>query len=123
ALGPYALHAEQFGELGEARVAQLGGDRAAAEKVLLDAPHVPERAVVEDDRRQRDLVLGGRGELLHAEHEAAIAVDRDDPPVRVRHLRAKRGREAGAERALVAGRNVRPRLVDGEAEKGPVADL
>ena len=96
-------HPERLAELREARVAQRRRDGAAAERLLLDAAHVAERAVVEDDDGDADLVLDGRRHLLHVEHEAAVAVDRDDLLVRVADLRTERRREAVPERPLVPG--------------------
>ena len=52
-----ACEAEAFGQLDEVGVAQVAGDRAVVERLLLDALDVAVGAVVEDDRDDADAVL------------------------------------------------------------------
>ena len=76
-----------------ATLAKLGLARseatAAAELVLLDAADVAEGAVVEHHGDQRIRVLDGGGQLLQAELEPAVAVDRDDAAARIADLGAE----------------------------------
>ena len=69
------------------------------------------------------LELHGGREFLHAEHEAAVAGDRDHRPVGIGDLGAERGRKARAERALIARGDEGARLVDRKAVPGGEADL
>ena len=68
-------------------------------------------------------MLGHRRQLLYVIEEAAVAVHRDHLSARIAGLDAQRGREAVAERALVARGEKRARLVDREEGLRPVADL
>ena len=91
--------------------------------LALVAADVAIGVVVEYQRDDADLVLHRRREFLHAEHEAAVAGDGDDRLVRIGDLDAERGREAGAERTLVARRDEGARLVDRKAVPGSETDL
>src|SRR5437764_2695262 len=68
-------------------------------------------------------MLHGGGQLLHSEHEAAVAVDRYHRPGRIRDLDAERGHIAEAEVVLIAARDIGARLVHREAEAGDESDL
>ena len=59
---------------------------------LLHVAHVAVGAVVEHDHHHRDAVAHRARELLHVEHEAAVAGDRDDRHIAERVLGAERGR-------------------------------
>src|SRR5688572_18372851 len=95
----------------------------SGEPRLLDALDVAVGVVVEDDGGQRDALLHHGGELLDVVEKTAVTVERDYLAVRQAHLRPQRRREAVTQRALVTGREERPRLVDREARAGPVANL
>src|SRR5207248_4935333 len=89
----------------------------SAESGLLVAQHIAEALVVEHDRHGADAMLHGGGQLLHSEHEAAVAVDRYHRPGRIRDLDAERGHIAEAEVVLIAARDIGARLVHREAER------
>src|SRR6185312_13539257 len=122
-LRPLGRGAEALGETHEIRIGEVAGDHSFAIEFLLDPTHVAEPAVVEHDGGERNAMLDGARKLVRREHEAAVAVDRQDRHVRPRVLSAKRGRKAPAEIVLVAGREEGARLVHGEEQAGRKADL
>ena len=76
---------------------------------LLPLPDHAQVAVVQDADLDGQLVLDGRGQLLHRHDEAAVAVDVDDRGVGQRDLRADGRRQAEAHRAQPAGGDELPR--------------
>src|SRR5882757_908420 len=68
-------------------------------------------------------MLHGSGQLLQAEHKAAISGYRDDGPIWIRHLDPECGRKSVAERALISRGDERTRLINGEAIPGRKAHL
>src|SRR4051812_34210352 len=116
-------HAERSGEPDEVRIAEIRPDGAPAERLLLDALDVPERAVVEHHDGHADIVLDSGRQLLHVEHEATVAVDRDDRAVRIADLRTERRREATPERPLIPRGNVGARRVERHASPRPIRHL
>ena len=107
----------------EIRIGEIAADQAVAVAQLLRAPDVAVGAVVEHDRDGGDAVTHRGRQLLHVEHEAAIAVDAHHRAVRARRLDAERGGVAPAERALIAGRDEGARPIDRIAEARGVAEL
>ena len=97
-----ARRLQRLGQREKIRIPQVGGDGATSELLLLDATHVAKGIVSEDDGDGRDPVHGHRGELVQAEPEAAVAIDRNHRLVWMRDLRSQRGREAISKRALIA---------------------
>src|SRR5207302_3690748 len=95
--GAVACRTEGLGELHEVGIAQRFAEKPSAEGGLLVAQHIAEAVVVEHDRHGADAMLHGGGQLLHSEHEAAVAVDRYHRPGRIRDLDAERGHIAEAE--------------------------
>src|SRR5580704_3406652 len=59
-------------ERDKVRIGQVAADKAVAEALLLDAPHVAEGAVVKHDRDQWNAVAHRSRHLGGSEHEAAI---------------------------------------------------
>ena len=118
-----ACEAEAFAQLDEVRIAQVAGDGAVVEGLLLDALDVAVGAVAEHDRDHADAVLRGRRHLHGGEQEAAVAADRHDRRVGLGDLDAERGGVAPAQRALVAGRQEGARLVGRLGEARGVAHL
>src|SRR5207248_7566830 len=121
--GTVACRTEGLGELHEVGIAQRFAEKPSAEGGLLVAQHIAEAVVVEHDRHGADAMLHGGGQLLHSEHEAAVAVDRYHRPGRIRDLDAERGHIAEAEVVLIAARDIGARLVHREAEAGGESDL
>ena len=68
-----AADAEAVGELHEVRIGEIGADDAVAVQALLHVAHVAVGAVVEQDNDDRNAVAHRGRELLHVEHEAAVA--------------------------------------------------
>src|SRR5215469_1454761 len=98
------------------RVVEHCPDHPVVKTCLLVAQYISIRFVVEHQDDNHDAVLHGGGELLYAEHEAAVPRDRHDRFVRMRNLDTQGGWEAKAQRALMALRHVGSRLVDRVAE-------
>src|SRR5579872_3233514 len=69
--------AKRVRELDEIRIDQVGGDETSVKALALVAPHIAVRIVVEHEHDDADLELHGGRQFLHAEHEAAVAGDRD----------------------------------------------
>src|SRR5918995_916060 len=65
-----ANDAERLGKLQEVWIQQVGSDRAASKLLLLNATHVPEGVVGEDDGDRRDPVESHGRELAQAKSEA-----------------------------------------------------
>src|ERR1044072_6851636 len=105
------VEAKALGQPHEVGIAQVAGNRAVVERLLLDAFDVAIGAVAEHDRDHADAMLCRRRHLHGGEHEAAVAVDRHDRRVGPGDLDAERRGVAPAQRALVAGRQERARLV------------
>src|SRR5471032_1627448 len=90
-------NAEGLGELDEIRIDQVGRYHAAIETLDLVAPHIAVGIIVEHQRYHADVELHGGRKFLHAEHEAAVAGDRDYRAIRMRDLGAERGRKTRTE--------------------------
>ena len=115
--------AHRAGERDEVRVAEVHGDRRDAAGLLLGADLVV-AAAVDDHDRQRQPQLDAGHELLHGEHQRAVAEQARHRPVRRGQRRADRSREAVAERGE-AGRvaeRARRRLVE-QVHGAEVGDL
>src|SRR4051794_13473879 len=104
-----AANPEALGKPDEIRVGEVGADQPVAVEVALHVAHIAIGAVVEDDDDKRNAMTHRGRQLLHIEHEAAVARDRDHRHIAERVLGPKRGGDAPAERALVAGRDVSAR--------------
>src|SRR5215472_11880223 len=98
---PIAADGKTVGQPHEVRVGQVGADHPVAVVVPLHVADIAEGAVVEQDHDDRDAVAHRGRELLHVEHEAAVAAERDDRRGAERVLGAERDGDAPAERALV----------------------
>src|SRR5215831_20180391 len=75
---PIAGDGKAVGEPHEVRVGQVGADHPVAVFVPLHVADIAEGAVVEQDHDDRDAVAHRGRKLLHVEHEAAVAAERDD---------------------------------------------
>ena len=94
---PLGGDAERLGERGEVRRAEVDAERLVARALLVEAEH-PVAAVVDQQDRQRDPLLGDRRELTAAHQEAAVPADAQRRPV-VGERGADRRGEPEAERA------------------------
>src|ERR1700723_1374804 len=110
---PRGADAEGLREFDKIRIDQVGRHDPTVKTLALVAPHIAVGIVIEHEYDNADVELYGRGEFLHAEHEAAVARDRNHWPVGMRDLDAERGRKTRSERALISRTDERPRLVDG----------
>jgi len=90
-----ALCAKRVGQLDEIHAAELDAAAAAVLGDFLELDHV-EVLVVPDEVRDVAALLHGRRELLAAEHEAAVAGERDDL-LRARRALHERGRDGPGE--------------------------
>ena len=77
-----------FHEIG---IGKIAGDQPVAELLLLDATHIAEGAVDENDRHQRYPVANGGGEFVAGVEKSAVAVDREHRHVTAAHA-ARRAR-------------------------------
>ena len=79
--------------------------------------------VVEDHRDKVDVVPYSGRQLLDVEHESAVTVDRKDGCIWTCDLGTETGRVPPTERALVAGSDKAPRIVNRHSEAADIADL
>ena len=115
--------AETLGEADEIRARQVGGDRPVVVILDLEPFDVAVGVIVEDDRGERNRMVDGGRQFGDPEQRAAVAGNRDDRHVRAGMGRAERRRDAPAQRALIARRQVGPRLVAREGQARDIADL
>src|SRR6185312_4167082 len=106
---------ETLGELHEIRITQLRAHGPVKLRLLI-SEHIAERVVVEDYRDEIDVVLNRRGQFLHAEHEPAVAGDRDHGLAGISNLHAKSRGEAETQCSLIPAGDERARLIDREPE-------
>ena len=95
--------AERSGDLAEIREGDVAlgpaADLDAVEEVAVRLEDRDVAAVVEQEDLHRQAVAGDRLQLLHVHHDAAVAGERDDPPLVVaRGADADRGRQVVAHR-------------------------
>src|SRR5215831_5614486 len=107
---------KRFGRLGAPERDVEGGGQAIesgiaqislvsrAELRLLETQYIAELAIGEHNHSHIEIVLAQRRQLLHGPTEATVAVHADHRAARIAGGDTERGREAVAERALVAGR-------------------
>src|ERR1700691_573755 len=89
-----SANAKGLPEFDEVRINEIGCDYPALEAFALVAPHIAIRIVIEHKHDYADLELHGGRQFLHAEHEAALARDRNPRPAGMCDLGAERGRKA-----------------------------
>src|ERR1700728_3471888 len=83
---PRGADAEGLRELDKIRIDQVGGHDPAVKTFALVAPHIAVSIVIEHKHDNADVELHGSSELLHAEHETAVARDRNHRPVGMGNL-------------------------------------
>ena len=113
------LDAVGLAELDEVRLADRHGDVVVLVEQLLPLADHAEIAVVDDRHLHRQVLVHHRGQLLQRHLEAAVAADRPDQRVRLRHLRAHRGGHLEAHRAEAARGDQLVRVAEAHVLRGP----
>ena len=118
-----ALGAKRSCQRGEVGAAEVRCNQPVVIIVHLKAPDIAESVIVENHRRQGNIVMHGCGKLGDREKGAAVAADRHNGNVSTGMRDTKGGWKSVSEGSLIPGRNETARPVTWESEARNISRL